>query len=134
MTTAEADAKQAADKFIETFNRIREEIGKFIVGQEEIIEQVLLAVVSGGHVLIEGVPGLGKTALVHTLSQALDLKFSRIQFTPDLLPADVVGTQVLIDRDGSKDLRFQPGPVSKRTTISGGTSPVLKFQTFLFMA
>ncbi|MBN2291441.1 MAG: MoxR family ATPase [Pirellulales bacterium] len=111
MTIAEADAKQAADRFIDTFNRIRAEISKFIVGQEDIIEQVLLAVVSGGHVLIEGVPGLGKTALVHALSQALHLKFSRIQFTPDLLPADVVGTQVLTDRDGVKDLRFQPGPV-----------------------
>ena len=111
MTIAEADAKQASQRFIATFNRIRDEIGKFIVGQEDIIEQVLLAVTSGGHVLLEGVPGLGKTALVHALSQALDLKFGRIQFTPDLLPADVVGTQVLIDRDGSKELRFQPGPV-----------------------
>ena len=111
MTIAEADAQQAIDRFISTFQRIRDEIGKFIVGQEDIVEQVLLAVISGGHVLLEGVPGLGKTALVHTLSQALDLKFCRIQFTPDLLPADIVGTQVLIDRDGRKELRFQPGPV-----------------------
>jgi MoxR-like ATPase len=111
MTNAEATAQQAAEKFVETFNTIRTEIGKFIVGQEQIVEHVLLAVLSGGHVLLEGVPGLGKTALVHTLSQALSLKFSRIQFTPDLLPADVVGTQVLVDQGGSKTLRFQPGPV-----------------------
>lgn len=105
------NAQQSAERFVENFNRIRNEVAKFIVGQEEIIEHVLLAVLSGGHVLLEGVPGLGKTALVHTLSQALHLKFSRIQFTPDLLPADVVGTQVLVDRNGSKELRFQPGPV-----------------------
>jgi len=82
-----------------------------MVGQQEVIENVLLAVVCGGHVLLEGVPGLGKTALVLTLSSALDLKYQRIQFTPDLLPADVVGTQVLVDRNGSKQLDFQPGPV-----------------------
>lgn len=111
MTTAVTDAKQAADRFVETFNRIRNEVAKFIVGQDDIIEHVLLAVVCGGHVLLEGVPGLGKTALVHTLSRSVHLKFSRIQFTPDLLPADVVGTQVLVDRAGSKELRFQPGPV-----------------------
>ena len=111
MTTVETDVKEAADRFVNTFNRIREEVGKFIVGQQDIIEHVLLAIVSGGHVLLEGVPGLGKTALVHTLSRALHLKFSRIQFTPDLLPADVVGTQVLVDRGGNKELRFQPGAV-----------------------
>jgi MoxR-like ATPase len=111
VTTDAIEAKQSADRFIETFSRIRGEIGKFIVGQEEIIEQVLLSIVCGGHVLLEGVPGLGKTALVHTLSRTLHLKFSRIQFTPDLLPADVVGTQILVDRGGSRELRFQPGPV-----------------------
>lgn len=111
MTTTETDAAQAAERFVATFDRIRDEIAKFIVGQHEIVEHVLLAVVSGGHVLLEGVPGLGKTALVHTLAQALHLQFGRIQFTPDLLPADVVGTQVLIGRDGDKRLEFQPGPV-----------------------
>jgi MoxR-like ATPase len=111
MTTQADETKQSVDNFIETFNRVRNEIAKFIVGQEDIIEHVLLAVVCGGHVLLEGVPGLGKTALVHTLSRTLHLKFSRIQFTPDLLPADVVGTQILADRGGVKELRFQPGPV-----------------------
>lgn len=111
MNPTESAASQAAEHFVSTFRRIETEISKFIVGQSEIIEHVLLAVVSGGHVLLEGVPGLGKTALVNTLAQALSLKFQRIQFTPDLLPADVVGTQVLIDRDGHKQLQFQPGPV-----------------------
>lgn len=111
MQTTEHEAKEAVDRFVSTFQRIRDEIGKFIVGQQDIVEHVLLAVVSGGHVLLEGVPGLGKTALVNTLAKALHLKFQRIQFTPDLLPADVVGTQVFADRDGHKQLVFQPGPV-----------------------
>jgi MoxR-like ATPase len=111
MTTVAPETRQSVDRFIETFQRIRGEVGKFIVGQDEVVEHVLLAVICGGHVLLEGVPGLGKTAMVHTLSRTLHLKFSRIQFTPDLLPADVVGTQVLVDRGGSKELRFQPGPV-----------------------
>jgi MoxR-like ATPase len=111
MTTNAIETQQSAERFIETFHRIRGEIAKFIVGQEEVVEHVLLAAICGGHVLIEGVPGLGKTALVHTLSRTLHLKFSRIQFTPDLLPADVVGTQVLVERGGGKELRFQPGPV-----------------------
>lgn len=106
MSTVEAD--QAAEQFVTTFNRIRQEIAKFIVGQESIVEDVLIAIICGGHVLLEGVPGLGKTALVTTISQALHLKFQRIQFTPDLLPADIVGTQVL---DAQKSLIFQPGPV-----------------------
>jgi MoxR-like ATPase len=111
MTVAAVEAEQAAERFVANFHRIRQEMAKFIVGQQEVVEQVLLAVVSGGHVLLEGVPGLGKTAMVNTLAQALHLKFQRIQFTPDLLPADVVGTQVLIDCNGHKTLEFQPGPV-----------------------
>jgi MoxR-like ATPase len=111
MTVAAVEVEQAAERFVANFHRIRQEMAKFIVGQQEVVEQVLLAVVAGGHVLLEGVPGLGKTALVNTLAQALHLKFQRIQFTPDLLPADVVGTQVLIDRNGAKTLEFQPGPV-----------------------
>ncbi len=111
MTTVSDSTNQSVSDFVTTFERLRSEISKFIVGQQDIIEEVLIAIVCGGHVLLEGVPGLGKTALVNTISQALDLKFNRIQFTPDLLPADIVGTQVLIDRDGSKQLEFQPGPV-----------------------
>ena len=111
MNLTQSDAQQAADQFVNKFHRIRDEVGKFIVGQQDIVEDVLLAIVCGGHVLLEGVPGLGKTAIVHTFSRVLDLQYQRIQFTPDLLPADIVGTQVLIDRNGSKHLDFQPGPV-----------------------
>ena len=111
MTVVASEARESAERFIERFNSIRSEVSKFIVGQESLIEDVLLAIMCGGHVLLEGVPGLGKTALVHSISEALHLKFQRIQFTPDLLPADIVGTQVLIERDGSKVLEFAPGPV-----------------------
>jgi MoxR-like ATPase len=111
MTVAESEAREAVDRFIGTFNRIRSEIGKFIVGHNDIVEHVLLAVIAGGHVLLEGVPGLGKTALVNTLAKSLHLKFQRIQFTPDLLPADIVGTQVFVERNGHRQLEFQPGPV-----------------------
>ncbi|MEL7498170.1 MAG: MoxR family ATPase [Planctomycetota bacterium] len=110
-TATPADTQHQVAEFVQTFNRIRDEVAKFIVGQEQIIEDVLIAIVCGGHVLLEGVPGLGKTALVNTVSRALDLKFKRIQFTPDLLPADIVGTQILLDREGRKELEFQPGPV-----------------------
>lgn len=110
-TAAEEETRQSVDAFVERFHAIRSEVSKFMVGQQHLIEDVLLAVLCGGHVLLEGVPGLGKTALVHSISQALHLHFRRIQFTPDLLPADIVGTQVLLDRDGSKVLEFQPGPV-----------------------
>jgi MoxR-like ATPase len=105
------EAEQAAQHFRDTFDKIRNEISKLIVGQREIIEHVLTAAVCGGHVLLEGVPGLGKTSLVHALAGALHLKFQRIQFTPDLLPADIVGTQVLAAGESGRALRFQPGPV-----------------------
>ncbi len=92
--------------------RIEAEVGKYIVGQREVIRHVLIALFAGGHVLLEGVPGLGKTMLVRTLAQVLDLKFARIQFTPDLMPADIVGTDILEEtEDGRRTFRFQPGPV-----------------------
>jgi len=91
---------------------IRREIGKVIVGQEEVIEGVLMALLAGGHVLLEGVPGLGKTLLVRTLGQVLQLKFSRIQFTPDLMPADIIGTNLLVeDESGRRTFQFEPGPI-----------------------
>ena len=111
MPTATSTTQQQTTDFVAKFNLIRDEVGKFIVGQEQIVEDVLVAIVCGGHVLLEGVPGLGKTALVNTISKALDLQFKRIQFTPDLLPADIVGTQILLDKGGSRQLEFQPGPV-----------------------
>lgn len=113
MTTASTtpDIEAEASHFTTTFQAIRDEVGKFIVGQDDIVENVLISICCGGHVLLEGVPGLGKTALVNTLAKALSLDFQRIQFTPDLLPSDVVGTQVLIEKDGHRSLQFQPGPV-----------------------
>ena len=98
--------------FRDTFSRLRESIGRVLVGQEEIVDGVLTAIFSGGHVLLEGVPGLGKTLLVRTLAEALELGFSRIQFTPDLMPADILGTNLVMEgEDGRRRFEFQKGPV-----------------------
>ena len=103
---------QIAIDFKNKFTRLHEEIGKVIVGYEEIIENVLIALFAGGHVLLEGVPGLGKTVLVKTLSQVLDAPFSRIQFTPDLMPADILGTNLIVETEGGKRaFQFQQGPI-----------------------
>jgi MoxR-like ATPase len=100
------------EQFCETADRIEAEVGKYIVGQREVIRHTLICLVVGGHALLEGVPGLGKTMLVRTLARVLDLKFARIQFTPDLMPADIVGTDILEEaEDGRREFRFQPGPV-----------------------
>jgi MoxR-like ATPase len=91
---------------------IEAEVGRYIVGQREVIRHTLICLLAGGHVLLEGVPGLGKTMLVRTLAKVLDLRFARIQFTPDLMPADIVGTDILEEReDGRREFRFRPGPV-----------------------
>jgi len=90
----------------------RQEIGKVIVGQQHVVDGVLICLLAGGHVLLEGVPGLGKTTLLRTLGRVLHLKYSRIQFTPDLMPADIVGSMIIeADDRGAKGLRFQPGPI-----------------------
>ncbi|HEX7973803.1 MAG TPA: MoxR family ATPase [Anaerolineales bacterium] len=99
------------DDFRQRAAAIEAEVGKVIVGQADVVRPVLVSILSGGHVLLEGVPGLGKTMLIRTLSQALDLKYARIQFTPDLMPADIVGTEILVEQDGRREFRFQPGPV-----------------------
>ena len=97
---------------MEKLDEVRREIGKIIVGQESVVDGVLICLLAGGHVLLEGVPGLGKTTLLRTLARALHLKYSRIQFTPDLMPADIVGSMIIETNDrGAKSLRFQPGPV-----------------------
>jgi len=111
LLAGKGEAEEAAVKFRASFERLRAEIAKFIVGQEEIIEKSLVAIVCGGHVLLEGVPGLGKTALVTTIAKCLDLNFKRIQFTPDLLPADILGTNIIVERGGEKAFSFQKGPV-----------------------
>jgi MoxR-like ATPase len=96
----------------ERLDSVRREIGKVIVGQNDVVEGVLICLLSGGHVLLEGVPGLGKTTLLRTLARTLRLKYSRIQFTPDLMPADIVGSMIIEnDERGGKILRFQPGPI-----------------------
>jgi MoxR-like ATPase len=98
--------------FQETFRRIREEVGKVIVGQDRVVECTLTALVCGGNVLLEGVPGLGKTELVKTLSRVLDLEYRRIQFTPDLMPADIVGTNIMTAQpDGTYRFEFRRGPI-----------------------
>jgi len=99
------------DRFRTEAERIENEIGKVIVGQKNVIRYVMISILAGGHVLLEGVPGLGKTMLIRSLGLALDMKFSRIQFTPDLMPADITGTEILIDINGSREFRFQPGPI-----------------------
>src|SRR5579885_1968158 len=103
--------------FIETSHKLEQELRSIVIGQERVIRELLLALLSGGHVLLEGVPGLGKTLLVRTLADALTLKFARIQFTPDLMPADIVGTTIVTEQSdntggGSKRVfSFQPGPI-----------------------
>ena len=105
-------AREQSDRFRRLVDGLKAEVGRVIVGMEEVVENTLIALLAGGHVLLEGVPGLGKTLLVKTLSEALDLRFSRIQFTPDLMPADITGTMVLWDKPtGEREFEFQAGPV-----------------------
>ena len=107
-----ADSARRVEEFRSRFGRIREELGRMIVGQADIIEGTLVALFAAGHVLLEGVPGLGKTMLVRSLADAVNLKFSRVQFTPDLMPSDIIGTNIITEEDGGrKRFRFQPGPV-----------------------
>ncbi len=98
---------------------VTDEIGKIIVGQDEVVQGVLICLLGGGHVLLEGVPGLGKTTLLRTLSRVLHLKYSRIQFTPDLMPADIVGSMIMdADERGSKSFRFQAGPIFSNLVLA----------------
>jgi MoxR-like ATPase len=102
----------SVEDFHQTAEAIIREVGRVIVGQDRVVRQVLMCVIAGGHALLEGVPGLGKTMLIRTLSDVLDLKFSRIQFTPDLMPADIVGTNIMEEgEDGRRYFRFEAGPV-----------------------
>jgi MoxR-like ATPase len=103
---------QQIDQFRRQFSSIKQQVGRRIVGNEEVIDGTLTALLAGGHVLLEGIPGLGKTQLVHTIADVLHLQFARIQFTPDLMPADIIGTNVVQETAaGSKVLDFQPGPI-----------------------
>jgi MoxR-like ATPase len=98
----------AVEQLVSKYNALRQEIKKVIVGQDEVVEQVLLSIFSGGHALLIGVPGLAKTLLVHTVAEALGLKFKRIQFTPDLMPSDILGSEIL---DHNREFKFLKGPI-----------------------
>jgi MoxR-like ATPase len=106
-----ADAERLAADFREKVDRLRKEIAKVIVGHGEVVDQMLVTILAGGHALLEGVPGIGKTLLVRTLAQCLSLKFSRVQFTPDLMPADIIGTHIIVEDAGRKAFQFQKGPI-----------------------
>jgi MoxR-like ATPase len=109
----------ACEQFRQDYRAVQAEIGKVIVGHEEIVDGVLTCLFVGGHALLEGVPGLGKTALIRTLASALHLKFNRIQFTPDLMPADVIGTNVIMeDENGRRGFNFMSGPIFSQIVLA----------------
>ena len=104
--------EQRVQEFIAEFQQLRSEVRKVIVGHDDVVAHVLIALFAGGHALLEGVPGLGKTLLIKTLAESLDLSFSRIQFTPDLMPGDIMGTNMIVeDETGRKHFQFQRGPI-----------------------
>src|SRR5438045_9334270 len=103
--------KQTVEQIISSRAQIQSELAKVIVGQKEVIEQLLIALFAGGHCLITGAPGLAKTLLVKSIAQIFHLKFQRIQFTPDLMPADITGTEILQDTGQSRRMVFVPGPI-----------------------
>src|SRR5947208_10690384 len=106
------EIEEGIEKFRISHAALRAEIGKVVVGQEQIVEDTLIALFAGGHVLLEGVPGLGKTLLIRTLSEVLELSFNRIQFTPDLMPADILGTNIVMETQGGRrEFEFQRGPI-----------------------
>jgi MoxR-like ATPase len=117
------DVQQLAQRYRQAYAAVRDELRKVIVGQEGVVDGVLTCLFVGGHVLLEGVPGLGKTLLIRSLSQALSLRFNRIQFTPDLMPADITGTTIVAEtpaEDGTvrREFRFQPGPIFAQIVLA----------------
>src|ERR671913_2384760 len=111
MTGSEAALADVAEKVAEGRGRILAELRKVIVGQDDVVDQILIALFTGGHCLITGVPGLAKTLLIKTIAEILDLSFKRIQFTPDLMPSDITGTEILDEQHGARTLRFVQGPI-----------------------
>src|SRR5262245_60150661 len=117
--SAPASMQQRAEEFRKAYGRVQAEIGKVIVGHADVVHGVLTCLFVGGHALLEGVPGLGKTLLVRTLSQVLDLAFNRIQFTPDLMPSDIMGTNIISETpDGKRVFSFQPGPLFAQIVLA----------------
>ncbi len=106
------------ERFREIFSLLEREVKEVIVGHEDVICRVLIALFSGGHVLLEGVPGLGKTLLIKSVSRALGLSFKRIQFTPDLMPSDIIGTQVITESDGRREFQFKKGPIFAQVVLA----------------
>src|SRR5919108_5375923 len=106
------------ENFQVIFTRLEAEVRKVIVGHDDVIRKVLIAFFAGGHVLLEGVPGLGKTLLVKSLSHALGISFKRIQFTPDLMPSDIVGTEVLTEARGHREFQFKKGPIFAHVVLA----------------
>jgi MoxR-like ATPase len=119
-TLTDAQVEAQVSKFREDFKRLRDEVGKMIVGHAEVVDGVLVCLFASGHTLLEGVPGLGKTLLIRTLSQALSLDFSRIQFTPDLMPADIIGTNIITEdpATGRRGFQFQRGPLFSQMVLA----------------
>ena len=116
---SQTDGEMSTAEFREIARRIEHEVAKVMVGQADVVRDVLICVVAGGHALLEGVPGLGKTMLVRTLAEALDLNFGRIQFTPDLMPADITGTNILVeDESGNRRFAFQQGPIFANLVVA----------------
>ena len=112
------DITEQAAKFAETVIALKNEIGKVIIGHEDIVDKTLVGFITGGHILLEGVPGLGKTMLVRTIADAVDVEFSRIQFTPDLMPADITGTNIVVEENGRRSFEFQRGPIFGNIILS----------------
>ncbi|MBM4006338.1 MAG: AAA family ATPase [Planctomycetes bacterium] len=115
---ADSGTEQLIERFRADFQKVHAEIGKAIVGHESVVEGTLICLFANGHVLLEGVPGLGKTLLIRTLSQALQLKFNRIQFTPDLMPADVTGTTIVVEGEHGRDFQFRKGPIFAQIVLA----------------
>src|SRR5205814_6070016 len=116
---ATAPMAERAEQFRKAYARVRAEVGKVIVGHQEVVDGVLTCLFVGGHVLLEGVPGLGKTLLVRTLAEVLDLKFARVQFTPDLMPSDIIGTNIISEApDGKRSFSFQSGPLFAQIVLA----------------
>jgi MoxR-like ATPase len=106
------------ERFGELAKSIEAEVGRYIVGQQQLVRLTVISLLAGSHALLEGVPGLGKTMLVRTMSEVLDLEFSRIQFTPDLMPADIVGTNIIVEEGGERRFRFQAGPIFSNLVLA----------------